>query len=208
MKLTTNNEIESDLQSIHAEFSATSLTFPEGTTVSEWAKIGQKLYRGGQVLSWWMADWAAFGERKYGELKEFCDLNGFNYGTMRTYGLVARSVELSSRLDNVAFAHHQEVASLQPREQRYWLTRAENEKIPVPKLRSLIRHSQGEFSPEKTACGDGDIFGFDKLFLNADAVISRKQAELVERRDYLIPLALPMLRKLAAAWPDVIEIKT
>lgn len=110
------------------------------TTIEEWAEMGRKIYQIAGLVTWHLADWAAFGEREYGSLKEFCKANPqFNYGSLRQYAWVASSVELSRRLDNLSFQHHMEVAALPARDQSKWLGKASSEGLSCVDLREQIR---------------------------------------------------------------------
>lgn len=122
-----------------AKGSHIELQFTEGLAMEDWAEIGRKLYRMDQTVKWWIGDWAAFGVHSYGRLKEFADLNGINYGTLRNLAWVSEKVELSRRRDNVDWSKHAEVAALPPGEQEAWLRKAEH--IPVAELRRQIRRS-------------------------------------------------------------------
>jgi hypothetical protein len=49
---------------------------------------------------------------------------GLSFGTLRDYGWVARSITTSFRNEVLTFAHHRQVASFAPEQQREWLARA------------------------------------------------------------------------------------
>jgi hypothetical protein len=62
-------------------------------------------------VSWWLGDWWAFGEARYGERKaivEAEDWEGPVYQTCRDPAWVASRFELSRRKDNLTFKHHAE----------------------------------------------------------------------------------------------------
>jgi hypothetical protein len=125
-----------------ASFTGLELKLPETLTLEDWAAVGRKLVRVDQVTKWWLGDWAAFGLRKYGQLKEFAEANGINYGGLRQMAWVSSSVELSRRRDNVDWSKHMEVAALKPRDQTKWLQKAATEEMPLAELRRQIRQSQ------------------------------------------------------------------
>jgi hypothetical protein len=64
----------------------------------------------------------AYGARK-ALFEEGGPLADLNFGTLATYGWVARQVETSRRLEVLSFQHHWNVAALSPREQKRWLAR-------------------------------------------------------------------------------------
>ncbi len=128
--------------------------FSKDMTLEEWAAIGREIYSSAEGLTWQLADWAAFGEREHGALKEFCEKQGMNYGTLKTYAYVASNVEKSNRFDQLTFTHHIEVAPLPSRKQSEWLTKAAKENWSVSELRRQIR---GQPEP-----GDGKPFAFEE----------------------------------------------
>ena len=145
MKLETSNAaLELELQTKGATFTPVELALPADLAIDEWAAIGRRLVRSEQVLKWWVGDWAAFGVRKYGKLKEFAEANGMDYGTLRNLAWVSNSIELSRRRDNVEWSKHAEVAALPAKDQTKWLERIEEEELPRAELRRQIRASQGE----------------------------------------------------------------
>ena len=75
-----------------------------------------------EASSWWLGDWLAFGQMKYGRrYKEGVALTGLDYKTLRNYAMVSRRFELSRRRDDVSFQHHAEVCPLADGEQDRWL---------------------------------------------------------------------------------------
>jgi hypothetical protein len=65
----------------------------------------------------------ACGERK-ALFEEGGSLADMNFGTLATYGWVARQVETSRRLEVLSFQHHWNFAALSSREQKRWLALA------------------------------------------------------------------------------------
>jgi hypothetical protein len=139
----TTDDISVELADKGARFEPVQLFLPEETSLEDWAAIGRKLCRADQVMQWWLGDWAAFGARKYGQLKEFAEANNLNYAGLRQAAWVSQSVELSRRRDNVEWSKHMEVAALNPKDQSKWLLKAETEGLSRSELRSQIRLSQG-----------------------------------------------------------------
>lgn len=140
-----------------ATVGALELRLPDALEIGAWAEIGRKLMRSDQVLKWWIGDWAAFGIRKYGQLKEFAEANGINYAGLRQLAWVSESVELSRRRDNLEWSKHQEVAALPPQDQEKWLSKAATEPMTVAELRRQIRQGQGE---QNALAGDGPVVRF------------------------------------------------
>jgi hypothetical protein len=98
-----------------SKFSDNGLILPNSTNEYEWKKIGLELSRYEKTLTWWVADWLAFGELKYGDLKAIVESphwHGPGYGACRNATCVARAFRLSRRRDKLSFSHHREVAAL------------------------------------------------------------------------------------------------
>lgn len=135
-------DLSEELASKGAKFTPLQLSLPENMALEDWAAVGRQLTRADAVMKWWLGDWAAFGLRKYGQLKEFAAANNLNYGSLRDAAWVSQAIPMSRRRDNVEWSKHREVAPLKPREQTKWLTQAET--TPIAELRRQIRLSQGK----------------------------------------------------------------
>lgn len=150
-------ELNNELSITGASITPLELSLPENLPMDEWAGIGRKLLRSDKMLKWWIGDWAAFGEKKYGALKQFCETNGFEYQTVANAGWVSKSVELSRRRESLSWSAHVEVAALPPKDQNKWLQRAEDENLPVVKLRQQIRQAG---AVKNALESDGPIMAF------------------------------------------------
>jgi hypothetical protein len=149
--------LANELDVAGAQFRPLNLTLPESLSFEQWAEVGRNLCRSDQVMKWWIGDWAAFGLRKYGQLKEFAEINGINYQSLRDMAWVSEKVELSRRRDNLEWSKHREVAALEPKDQEKWLAKAEAEELPVVEIRRQIRQSQGV---QNALQSDGPILKF------------------------------------------------
>jgi hypothetical protein len=70
-------------------------------------------------VSWWIGDWWAFGEHRYGDRKamvEAEDWEGPAYQTCFNAWNIAKRFEINRRRLNLSFTHHAEVAGLAPDE--------------------------------------------------------------------------------------------
>lgn len=200
-------EIVSALEKIAAKTKSNALIIPDKVTLDQWVAIGRKLYHTGQTMTWWLADWAAYGEREYGKLKEFCEGNGLNYGTIRNLASVALAVELSRRRDNLSFSHHVEVSALPAREQSKWLSQAAKDNWSVVELRRRIRESTMIHAPEKTYGPSDEGIQMSKIFLDASVILERKSEFVKENSDEVWNYASPFLKKAAALWPEKVQVK-
>jgi hypothetical protein len=64
-------------------------------------------------VSWWIGDWWAFGEQRYGDRKaitEADDWDGPAFQTCADAAMVCRAFETSRRREVLSFTHHAEVA--------------------------------------------------------------------------------------------------
>lgn len=139
-----------------------SLSLPEGLPFDRWQDLGRELAAREKVLNWWIGDWWAFGEHRYGERAETCakDLFPQSFGTLRNIGSVARAFPATSRQHDVlSFTHHQEVAPLarqSPDAAEELLDRAEREHMTVSQVRAAVRIAQGRTADEVLAAREED----------------------------------------------------
>src|SRR5207302_3471319 len=104
----------------------TGIDFCDELTFDEWEQLGARLSRVGKCIGLIIGDWINYGEKRYGQTYvEALKRTGFDYGTLRDFAYVARSVALSCRHDNLGFEHHKVVAKLPPEDQRQWLNAAQ-----------------------------------------------------------------------------------
>jgi hypothetical protein len=120
--------------------SRTSMRFDPLTPIGEWKAVGVRLGVHAEATCWWLGDWLAFGQMKYGRhYKEGVALTGLDYQTLRNYAVVARRFELSRRRDALSFQHHAEVCALCDHEQEWWLDRAAAHGWSRNELRRRVR---------------------------------------------------------------------
>jgi hypothetical protein len=93
----------------------TSLDLPENLPIDEWLRIGLALARAEHSLMWWIGDWWAYGEHKYGDRKaliESDDWEGPAYQTCANAATVCRKITTSLRREVLGFSAHKEIAAL------------------------------------------------------------------------------------------------
>jgi hypothetical protein len=98
-----------------AVLTPTALTLPEKLTEQQWEKIGAELGRIDSAQQWWIGDWWAFGEHKYGERKETVEAENWTgpaFGTCANAARVCAVFKTSHRREVLSFRHHTEVASI------------------------------------------------------------------------------------------------
>lgn len=105
--------------------SRTGASFDPLLPFETWRALGGKLGMYSNATAWWLGDWIAFGQMKYGRrYKDAIAATGLEYQTLRNYAVVARRFELSRRRDDLTFQHHAEVCALSEDDQDLWLDRA------------------------------------------------------------------------------------
>ncbi len=130
----------------------TGLVIEGEPTAEEWQQAGEMLSQAHGALQWWIGDWLLHGEGRpeWGDKYEAaCELFGREVEALKNYKWVAGNVKLSTRVDNLSWAHHRLIAPLPPREQKKWLKKAEKEGWSVAELRKAIR--QERLDAERTA---------------------------------------------------------
>ena len=130
-----------------AVFEKNKLILNDNITIDEWKELGQQLKQVEGSVQFWIGDWARFGDKKgyytnpkvYDELEE---ITGLDRGTIKNYKSVAENIPSSLRRDDLSFSQHQEVAKLEPEEQKFFLQKAVDEDLTVRELRAEIRKTE------------------------------------------------------------------
>ena len=103
----------------------TGVRFDPLLPFESWKEFGGRLGLYANATSWWLGDWLAFGQMKYGRrYKEAVAATGLDYQTLRNYAVVARRFEPSRRRPDLTFQHHADLCALPDDEQDRWLDRA------------------------------------------------------------------------------------
>jgi hypothetical protein len=122
---------------------STGLTFPAQLTEKDWLEVGRKLGRAGGSLQWWIGDWWAYGEHRYGDRKalvEADDWIGPSFGACMNCATVTRAfTETSRRREVLPYSHHVEVAALPPAEADLLLDEAEAQGLTIRALRERVK---------------------------------------------------------------------
>jgi hypothetical protein len=127
--------------------SRTGMRFDPRLPFEEWHRLGRQLSMHANASVWWLGDWLAFGQAKYGRrYKRAIAITGLDYQTLRNYAVVARRFELSRRRDKLSFQHHAEVSALPDEEQDAWLARAEVRGWTRNELRRQMRATHSGIS--------------------------------------------------------------
>jgi N6-adenosine-specific RNA methylase IME4 len=98
--------------------SRVALNLPDGIPFEAWASVGEALCTVEASIQWWIGDWWAYGERRYGKRKEISDLlreqgrkiPGFQ--ALMNFGWVAKRFEPSTRVEAVSWSVHRALAAV------------------------------------------------------------------------------------------------
>lgn len=107
----------------------------------DWRAIGEWLGRAERGVMWWVGDWWAFGEHRYGNRKAIVTAPGWqgpSYQTCMNAAGVSKRFESSRRREVLGWTHHAEVAALPPAHAEALLDRAEEEGLSTRELRAEV----------------------------------------------------------------------
>jgi hypothetical protein len=112
-----------------------------GITYDEWESMGYAFGAANKGQRFAMGDWLIFGEREWSgdRWAQASDATGLREATLRNYAWVSGAVKRSRRREDLTWTHHEVVASLPPRDQRRWLTRAASVPLSTDALREEIK---------------------------------------------------------------------
>jgi hypothetical protein len=123
--------------------------------IDRWKAVGTRIAAYSDAASWWLGDWLAFGQAKYGRrYKEGVALTGLEYQTLRNYTAVARRFDVSRRRDDLSFQHHAELCALTDDAQDVWLDLAASNRWSKAELRRRVRATA---AGPPTAGGEGAV---------------------------------------------------
>jgi hypothetical protein len=114
---------------------------PQGDLAEpDWLATGRRLGAIGRGSQWWIGDWARHGASRWGDrYSEAARVTGYDRATLRSMAWIASKVDASRRNEKLTWDHHVLVASLDPAEQEYWLTRAAEERLSAADLKLELR---------------------------------------------------------------------
>lgn len=116
------------------------LTLLDTTSYDEWRAVGRQLARVVNGAMWWLGDWWAFGEHRYGERAAAAAEDiGWSFQTCANAASVARAFETSRRREVLSWSHHAEVAALDPVDADDLLAKATKNDWSTRQLRTETR---------------------------------------------------------------------
>lgn len=155
----------------------TAAKLKTGIDFDEWRKIGASLAKASRSLQWWIGDWLNYGVKEYGDKRALAIEHAAQFGVqadaIRYMMHVAEKVV--TRVTSLSWSHHREVCGLSPREQKQWLTKAQDEQWSVSDLRQALRQDGQEIAPELA-----DASGFNPLRFALDFNRWAKQQDIAK----------------------------
>jgi hypothetical protein len=107
---------------------------------AEWLATGRRLGAIGRCSQWWIGDWIRYGSARWGEkYAEAARITGYDVASLRNMAWVASQFDLSLRSDKLTWSHHVLLAPLETEDKRFWLARAQEERLSVADLRIELR---------------------------------------------------------------------
>lgn len=131
---------------------------PGNLTYEAWAECGERLGRVGGAWQWWVGDWIAFGEARFGERYAQAltavevAIGQKDVQTLMNAAWVARKFAARRRRPSLSFSHHLAVAALDDADQETWLDRAERESLTSQDIRAELRAQKKPAEEDAPEC--------------------------------------------------------
>lgn len=107
-----------------AKLCALGIVLPEELDEKQWIAVGKTLITIGRSAKWALAELVVRGDLKYGDRAEVAKKLNYDLDYLYNLATVARKVPISSRNENLSFAHHMAVTKFEPDVQKKWLAKA------------------------------------------------------------------------------------
>lgn len=128
---------------------------PADMSREDWCAAGALLGKIERSVSWWLGDWWAYGESRYGDRKALVESDGWegpSFQTCSHAAVASRAFEMCRRRHVVPFTHHIEVSALPPDEADRLLDWCEETITTTGKPRSS-RELRAELSRRRVTVG-------------------------------------------------------
>jgi hypothetical protein len=165
---------------------ALTLDIPKDQSFDDWVDTGRRLCASSQVINWYIGDWWAAGQHRYGARAKVAaeGLFGKEFQGLMDVASVCRAFPTSRRREALTFTHHREVAALPPEEADTLLVRAEDERLSTRELRKeVLRHrlARGDFLPRDDDDPEHtELLAIARAWNRARIGVRQEFAELVE----------------------------
>jgi N6-adenosine-specific RNA methylase IME4 len=143
------------------ELNKTNLTFKRDVSKDEWMSVFQALKQVEGCVQFWIGDCLAYRQQKWGMYDDVAEETGTEIETLRRYKQVSERIESGTRVPDLSWTHHREVASLPPDKQELFLNKAVEENLSVRALREEIRRDKVEKSFAELPLGKYRVFYAD-----------------------------------------------
>ena len=137
--------------------SLTGARFDQSITFEEWAEIGKRCVKVNEAVQWVIGDWANWGSSQYSEKLEeryqvAVEATGYCSKSIIELRRVSKNVDVSRRLEELSWSHHQAVSGVEdPELQAKFLRIAHKKGLSVSELRKLVRAEAAEDVKETPA---------------------------------------------------------
>jgi len=111
-------------------------------TYDQWSEAGKLLSKMDGCLTWWVGDWANYGEKTYENFTQEFGEDLWEYNTFRKAKWLCERIPNVRRRTNLSPSHHEEVISLDEKKQDYWLEKAEKDNLSREELRIYLREEK------------------------------------------------------------------
>lgn len=121
------------------ELDKTNLKFKREVTLDEWKLVFGSLKKIEGCVQFWIGDALAYRSQRWGMYDDVVEETGMDKDALRKYKTVSQQIESGTRVPDLSWTHHREVASLPPEKQEKFLKKAVEEKLSVRDLREEIK---------------------------------------------------------------------
>ena len=119
----------------------------------EWSVVGAQLRRVKEFIQFAIGDWLNYGEQHYGEMyAQAASETGLPEETLMVLKSISSRVTPETRIKELTWSHHREVAKFPPEEQTRWLEMALKKHWSVRDLKDALKKAAGKDDGQQ---GDG-----------------------------------------------------
>lgn len=142
------------------EWSQTGLRLPDNLAQDDWIAIGRKLRTMEQSVMWWIGDWLAYGERKYGETYQLAaEATGYNRNTLYIAKTVSESFDVLTRVNSLSWSVHRALSPLKPEDRLAALDEASRNGWTQREATAEMKRRRGDTLPRREVAPDSS-FGY------------------------------------------------
>jgi N6-adenosine-specific RNA methylase IME4 len=123
----------------YCELTKTELKFKREVTKEEWQNVFTSLHHIEGCVQFWIGDCLKYREQKWGMYDDVIEETGIEKNTLKQYKNISDSIKPCTRVHELGYTHHREVASLGPAQQKEILQKAVDEKLTVRETRAEVK---------------------------------------------------------------------